>query len=101
MLFISKNSKQSKIIGKITPTFNIRDKVYLTNNTLIFYAESENGAGFNRIIINLENELDELMAKFNKKAKKSLSAILKDITKSFQIVDGFVEYPPTVHDYIR
>ncbi|MCQ2801074.1 MAG: pyrimidine-nucleoside phosphorylase [Bacilli bacterium] len=33
--------------------------------------------------------------------KDDYEAVLKDIQKAFVIVDGFVEYPPTVHDYIH
>ena len=33
--------------------------------------------------------------------KDDFAQILKDIEKAFTIVDGFVEYPPTVHDYIK
>lgn len=33
--------------------------------------------------------------------KEDYASIIKDIEKAFTIVDGFVEYPPTVHDYIR
>ncbi|MBQ0009392.1 MAG: pyrimidine-nucleoside phosphorylase [Firmicutes bacterium] len=33
--------------------------------------------------------------------KDDYAAVLKDIEKAFVIVDGFVEYPPTVHDYIH
>lgn len=33
--------------------------------------------------------------------KDDYEAILKDIENAFTIVDGFVEYPPTVHDYIK
>ena len=33
--------------------------------------------------------------------KDDFDAILKDIEEAFTIVDGFVEYPPTVHDYIK
>ena len=33
--------------------------------------------------------------------KDEFDSILKDIEKSFVIVDGFVPYPPTVHDYIH
>ena len=33
--------------------------------------------------------------------KDDYDAVLKDIQKAFVIVDGFVEYPPTVHDYIH
>ena len=33
--------------------------------------------------------------------KDDYASVLKDIQKAFVIVDGFVEYPPTVHDYIH
>ena len=33
--------------------------------------------------------------------KDDFDQILKDIEEAFTIVDGFVEYPPTVHDYIK
>ena len=33
--------------------------------------------------------------------KDEFASILKDIENAFTIVDGFVEYPPTVHDYIK
>lgn len=33
--------------------------------------------------------------------KEDYAQILKDIENAFTIVDGFVEYPPTVHDYIK
>ena len=33
--------------------------------------------------------------------KDDFASILKDIEKAFTIVDGFVPYPPTVHDYIK
>ena len=33
--------------------------------------------------------------------KEDYEPILKDIEEAFTIVDGFVEYPPTVHDYIK
>lgn len=33
--------------------------------------------------------------------KGDFEPILKDIKNAFTIVDGFVEYPPTVHDYIK
>lgn len=33
--------------------------------------------------------------------KEDFEPILKDIEDAFTIVDGFVEYPPTVHDYIK
>ena len=33
--------------------------------------------------------------------KDDFASILKDIENAFTIVDGFVEYPPTVHDYIK
>ena len=33
--------------------------------------------------------------------KDEYASILKDIENAFTIVDGFVEYPPTVHDYIK
>jgi len=33
--------------------------------------------------------------------KDDYAQIIKDIEKAFTIVDGFVECPPTVHDYIR
>ena len=33
--------------------------------------------------------------------KDEYKTILKDIENAFTIVDGFVPYPPTVHDYIR
>ncbi len=33
--------------------------------------------------------------------KDDFAQILKDIEEAFTIVDGFVEYPPTVHDYIK
>jgi len=33
--------------------------------------------------------------------KEDYASILKDIENAFTIVDGFVEYPPTVHDYIK
>ena len=33
--------------------------------------------------------------------KDDYEEILKDIENAFTIVDGFVEYPPTVHDYIK
>lgn len=33
--------------------------------------------------------------------KDDFAQILKDIEGAFTIVDGFVEYPPTVHDYIK
>ena len=33
--------------------------------------------------------------------KDDYAPILKDIEHAFTIVDGFVEYPPTVHDYIK
>lgn len=33
--------------------------------------------------------------------KEEYAQILKDIENAFTIVDGFVEYPPTVHDYIH
>lgn len=33
--------------------------------------------------------------------KEEYASILKDIERAFTIVDGFVEVPPTVHDYIH
>ena len=33
--------------------------------------------------------------------KDDFDSILKDIEEAFTIVDGFVDYPPTVHDYIK
>jgi len=33
--------------------------------------------------------------------KDDYADVLKDIQKAFVIVDGFVDYPPTVHDYIH
>ncbi len=33
--------------------------------------------------------------------KDDYASILEDIEKAFTIVDGFVPYPPTVHDYIH